>query len=201
MRGRRARAVAAVTLLLGAAGCGIRGTSIPVDAGAAPSRASCSVPGDRGSAGDSANAVPVKVFLVCSTQLLPVDRTVRVPGDRLATDRLRVARALLNELQDQPTAPEEEAGFSTEVPDDLEVTGARKGDPEEALRLSRVPDELPSYALAQLVCTYADTAAAAKGGRSVVLGGPAEGSLQRYVCTPGLRARPEAARNAGTPLD
>ncbi len=62
----------------------------------------------------------------------------------------------------------------TAVPRRLTVSGGTDGDPDEALRLSEPLEELPPYALAQIVCTYADTAAAdAEGG--VVLGGPAGG--------------------------
>ncbi|MGP3952349.1 hypothetical protein [Streptomyces sp. 7N604] len=194
-----AAAAAALGALSGAAGCGIRGTSVPVDAGPAPSRASCEVSGDRGAAADSVNSVPVKVYLVCSAQLLTVDRTVRMPGDRFSTDRTAVGRALLAELQDQPTAAEAEAGFATEVPGSLEVSGPREGDPDAALRLSRLPDELPPYALAQIVCTFAETTVA-DGGRSVVLGGPSDDEPKRYPCTEGLRTRPDVAQTTGTPM-
>jgi hypothetical protein len=199
-RWRRTAAVTAVALsTLGAAvtGCGIRGTSVPVDAGAAPSRASCEVSGGRGAEAGSANAVPVEVHLVCSSQLVPVERTVRMPEDRFSTDRLGLARALLEELQERPSVPEEDAGFATEVPDDLEVSGPREGDPEEALRLGRMPDDLPPYALAQLVCTYAETPVAAKD-RSVVLGGPSDDTPKRYPCTETLRTRPDVPSVAQT---
>ncbi|MFG2195147.1 hypothetical protein [Streptomyces sp. NPDC048639] len=196
----RPAAAAALTLgMLGATGCGIRGTSVPVDAGAAPSRASCQVSGE-GPGADFAGSVPVHVYLVCSTQLLPVDRTVRMPGDRFSTDRPALARALLEELQDQPTAAEHEAGFATEVGDDLTVSGAHEGDPEGTVRLSRLPDELPSYALAQIVCTYAETPVAVERG-SVVLGGPSDDEPKRYPCTESLRTRPDVAQTTGTPVE
>ncbi|MER5971822.1 hypothetical protein ABT112_19170 [Streptomyces sp. NPDC002055] len=198
--------MAAAALMLGTAGCGIRGTSVPVDAGAAPSRASCQVAGgDRTEPADSPSSVPVKAYLVCSMQIMPVDRTVQLPEGRLVADRLRVARALVDELQAQPDAAEEEAGFSTEVPGALEVTGPRKDDPKDALRLSRLPDELPPYALAQLVCTFAETlrsgGVVAEKEPSVMLGGPSDDSLERYACTEGLRTRPEAAPTDGTPVE
>jgi hypothetical protein len=194
------RTAGVAVVALAATGCGIRGTSVPVDAGAAPSRASCQVSGYRGPAEDSANTAPVEVFLVCGSQILPVNRTVLVPRQVLAKDRLRTARILLGELRARPTASEEEAGFSTEVPGALEVDGARARDPEGTLRLSKAPDELPSYALAQIVCTYAATALAGKD-RSVVLGGPENDPPRRYVCTDSLRTRPNAAPPVGTPVD
>jgi hypothetical protein len=201
-RWRRAAAVALVAMgALGAAGCGIRGTSVPVDAGAAPSRASCEVSGEHSGAVDSANAVSVKVYLVCSTQLRPVDRTVQMPRNRFSSDRLGLARALLAQLQDQPADAEEGAGFATKVPDGLEVSGPRKGDPDEALRLSEPPDDLPPSALAQLVCTYAETPVAARGGSSVVLGGPSDDAPKHYPCTQSLRSRPGVAQTTGTLLD
>ncbi|MEV6318670.1 hypothetical protein [Streptomyces sp. NPDC051776] len=194
----RATAAALALGVLSAAGCGIRGTSVPVDAGAAPSRASCQVSGD-GPGADFAGSVPVHVYLVCSTQLLPVDRAVRMPGDRYSTDRPALARALLEQLQDQPTAAEQEAGFATEVVNDLTVTAAHEGDPGGTVRLSRLPDELPPYALAQIVCTYAETPVAEKRG-SVLLGGPSDDEPKRYRCTDSLRTRPDVAQTTGTPV-
>ncbi|MEU6082322.1 hypothetical protein [Streptomyces sp. NPDC047108] len=196
---RQAAAGALVLGLLGAAGCGIRGTSVPVDAGAAPSRASCQVSGD-GPGSDFAGSVPVHVYLVCSTQLLAVDRTVRMPGDRFSTDRSALAGALLEELQDQPTPAEQEAGFATEVGDDLAVSAPHEGDPKETVRLSRLPDELPPYALAQIVCTYGGTPVAAEDG-SVVLGGPTDDEPKRYRCTESMRTRPDVAQTTGTPVE
>ena len=64
-------------------------------------------------------------------------------------------------------------------------------------------DDLPSFALAQIVCTYADTAASGTD-RSVVLGGPAgeDGPesgepLRRFECGTALRTRPEAGGHGG----
>ncbi|KOG86172.1 hypothetical protein ADK38_32535, partial [Streptomyces varsoviensis] len=76
------------------AGCGIRGTSVPVDAGSAPSRATCVVrPGGGESA--SADGQAVSVYLVCASQLLPVTRTLRLPEGDAAGDPVRVAGAFL----------------------------------------------------------------------------------------------------------
>lgn len=67
--------------------------------------------------------------------------------------------------------------------------GPGKGDPEDMLRLSTAPDSLTSYALAQIVCTFSDSAAA-EGDGSVVLGGPGPEAPRRYECTDEVRARP-----------
>ncbi|MET9291284.1 hypothetical protein [Streptomyces sp. NPDC003077] len=192
---RRAAALAA--LALAAAGCGIRGTSVPVDAGPAPSRVSCKAPQVPGGPGaEGAASVPVKVFLVCGSTLTEVTRTVPVPRGGTGTDRLRTARALLDELQERPGRAEEEAGFSTSVPENLEVGAAHPGDPANALRLSVRPEDLPSFALAQIVCTYGGSAALGKT-RAAVLGGPDGGPAQRYDCSAGVLAHPDIAQNAG----
>ncbi|OEU86251.1 hypothetical protein DB35_15365 [Streptomyces abyssalis] len=189
--------------LLGAvaSGCGIRSTSLPVDAGAAPSRVSCVLPGDRETSdgGDGGN-LPVRVYLACGSRVSPVDRRVALPdGDD--SERLPVARGLLDALQTEPDSEEEAAGFKTAVPRDLKVDGAREGDPPAALRLNRPLKDLPSFALAQIVCTYAGTAAAGTD-RSVILGGPASAGeddpLRLFRCDTALRTRPEAAATAGT---
>ncbi|NSC23540.1 hypothetical protein FM076_21245, partial [Streptomyces albus subsp. chlorinus] len=184
-----------------ATGCGIRATSVPVDAGAAPSRVGCVLPEDRERPdGDGADSI-VRLYLVCGSRVSPVEREVRMPDGRSATERLPVARELLEELQRQPGAMEDTAGFETAVPNDLKVSGSRDGDPDEALRLNRSLDALPPFALAQLVCTLADTAAA-DADEGVVLGGPADdeaaGPLRRYECDTALRTHPEAAETAGT---
>lgn len=73
----------------------------------------------------------------------------------------------------------------------MSVTGPGPQDPEDTLRLSTSPDDLASYALAQIVCTFSDSAAA-EGDGSVVLGGPNTTPLRRYACTPEVRSRPGA---------
>ncbi|MFH9421312.1 hypothetical protein [Streptomyces sp. NPDC017529] len=193
---RRAAALAAAALAALApalAGCGIRGTSVPVDAGSAPSRVSCKVPGPAAPA--VPDGAPVKVYLVCSSALATVDRTVTVPKQRPA-DRLQVAGDLLDELQEQPGTAEEEAGFSTSVPEDLEVSAPRAGDPEGTLRLSTRPEDLPSFALAQIVCTFGGSAALG-GTDAAVLGGPGDSHPLRYACTAEVRAHPESAQSTG----
>ncbi|MGW1839878.1 hypothetical protein [Streptomyces sp. NPDC002067] len=179
-------AVAALTL----AGCGVRGTTVPVDAGGAPSRVSCEVE-EAGAGEHGPDRAAATVYLVCGGALVPVDRPVaRAAG----TEPLRAARALLDELRRPPSAPEEEAGFASAVPEDLSVTGARPGDPAGTLRLSVPPDALPSFALAQLACTFGDVPALGHP-RAAVLGGPDDTEPpHRYACTSAVRAHPDAGR-------
>ncbi len=186
-------AAAGVLLAAGTAGCGIRATSVPVDAGAAPSRVSCAVP-QAAPATRSPGTLTADVYLVCSQRVSPVRRTVRdLGGDRLGT-----ARILLAELQRKPEQAEEKGGFASEVPGGLTVGGPAPGDPPESLRLSQEPEDLPSYAVGQLVCTFAGTAAGA-ADRSVVLGGPDPGTpARRYRCDDALRTRPDAGSTAGS---
>ncbi|MBB5934849.1 hypothetical protein [Streptomyces zagrosensis] len=190
------------------AGCGIRSTSVPVDAGAAPSRASCKAP-----AADvptqPTDDIAITIHLVCTSQLLPVSRALRLPKRDEAPRPEEFARALLAQLQRWPSTAELKAGFSTEVGKRIQVSGPVEGDPTGTLRLNREPDELPSYALAQLVCTFAETSAV-RGKRAVVLGGPAAsdgeeatgaGGLKRYECGSDLRSRPQSAQSSGTVLE
>ncbi|MEW2223454.1 hypothetical protein AB0939_29870 [Streptomyces sp. NPDC006990] len=221
VRGLRRAALGALALSLLvplAAGCGIRATSVPVDAGAAPSRVGCVLPDDHESPEGGGGASVVRVYLVCGARVSPVERKVRMPGGRSSARRLPVARKLLDELRQRPEPAEDTAGFETAVPRRLTVSGGTDGDPDEALRLSEPLEELPPYALAQIVCTYAVTSAAdAEGG--VVLGGPAGGRatggddavseaegadggarspLRRYECGTSLRTHPRSAESAGT---
>ncbi|MFB4422368.1 hypothetical protein C5F59_014900 [Streptomyces sp. QL37] len=177
-------AVAACTAL--AAGCGIRSTSVPVDAGAAPSRMPCRTASADATAPPQ-GSVSVRVYLVCASQLVTVERTVRVDESR--SDALLVARALLGELQRDPDADERRAGFSTDVPAGLRVAEAHKGDPEGTLRLDQQPDDLPAEALAQVVCTYAESEALGSGG-SVLLGGPGDYAPRGYLCTSETKSLP-----------
>jgi hypothetical protein len=194
----RIRTAAAALALLGTlpalAACGIRGTAVPVDAGGAPSRASCAVrPGQSAPTGGLA---AVNVQLTCASQLVPVPRAVSLPDK--PDDAVVVARALLDELRKAPSADETEAGLGTSVPQRLSVAGPRPGDPAGTLRLDREPDELPQVALAQLVCTFAGTAAA-DGKRTVILGGPGGERPRSYGCTDEMRGHPETADIKGTP--
>ncbi len=178
----------------GLAGCGIRGTAVPVDAGSAPSRASCVVRSTPQSL-TAPSTVTTSVQLVCTSQLLPVPRVVTVPE---GSDPMALAQVLLDELKRQPTPGEDEAGFSTDVPQRLTLGAPRKGDPAGTLRLNVAPQELPPVALAQLVCTFAGTPAA-DGRATVVLGGPGEDDRPLgYPCTDETRTRPEAVRGGAT---
>lgn len=200
--GRPRAAVVPLVALLGVllAGCGIRATEVPTDFGPAPSRVPCSLsdmsspsgPSAPEAAAQTSAGVPVQVFLLCASQLVTVDRAVRVPdGAEEAQRRVLVAQGLLDELARTPSASETEAGYTTDVRGGTIVRGPGPKDPEDALRLSTAPDGLASYALAQIVCTFSDSAAA-EGDGSVVLGGPDTGPLRRYACTPEVRSRPGA---------
>ncbi|MEN3584912.1 hypothetical protein AAH978_12265 [Streptomyces sp. ZYX-F-203] len=169
------------------AGCGIRATEVPTEYGPAPSRARCaSTPSD--SRSESAGGVPVRVFLLCGSSLVAVDRTVRTPGGSEDSRRVLAAQALLDELATPPSAAEQEAGYTSDVRETT-VGGPRRGDPADTLRLGTSPEDLTSYALAQIVCTFSDSAAAEDEG-SVVLGGPGTEEPLRYTCTDEVRARP-----------
>lgn len=188
-----AAAAAALCAVL-AAGCGIRTTSVPVDAGPAPSRVPCAMPAED-IATQAQQGIPVQIYLVCASELVTVDRTVQVR--ETTSDRLRIARALLDELRQGPPRAEEQAGFSTHVPETLRVGGPLAGDPKGALRLSVQPEDLPSEALAQIVCTYAESEALVPDG-SVTLGGPGNYAPRGYVCTTETKASPKAVPTAGT---
>ncbi|WP_069171024.1 hypothetical protein [Streptomyces griseus] len=189
---RRARRTAGVLAAVAAcavlgAGCGIRSTSVPVDAGAAPTRVPCRTAAGQADA-PPPQTVAVRVHLICASQLVTVQRMVQVDESR--SDPLPVAQVLLGELRREPSADERRAGFSTAVPAQLRVGGARKGDPKGTLRLSEQPEELPTEALAQVVCTYAESEPLGTGG-SVLLGGPGTYAPRKYLCTPETRSRPD----------
>lgn len=187
---RRTRgALLAVPLLaLALAGCGIRPTEVPTDFGAAPSRLPCALTGT-GVATQSSAGIPVQVFLLCSSQLVAVDRTVRTAAGDAATERVRAAQALLDDLASPPTAAERQAGYTTDVRRGVKVSGPRPGDPEGALRLDVPPADLTPYALAQVVCTLAGSTDDSDDG-TAVLGGPGDEAPLRYGCTPEVRSRP-----------
>ena len=179
----------AALVLTGLTGCGIRATQVPTDFGPAPSRVPCSL-SEPDLTTQSSHGVPVQVFLLCGSSLVTVDRTVRVPdGSAVAERRVIVAQGLLDQLAQSPSASEKAAGYTTDVRGGMTVAGPRGRDPEDALRLSTAPGDLTPYALAQLVCTFSDSAAA-EGDGSVVLGGPGTGPLRRYACTDGVRSAP-----------
>ncbi|MEU0135347.1 hypothetical protein ABZ172_15180 [Streptomyces sp. NPDC006296] len=190
------RAVTALAAMVAgaalAAGCGIRSTSVPVDAGAAPSRMPCRTTPARATV--PPESVAVRIYLVCASQLVTVERTVGLDGAR--SGALPVARALLGELRRDPDADERRAGLSTDVPAELQVDGAREGDPEGTLRLSEQPEDLPAEALAQIVCSYADSEALGSGG-SVLLGGPGKYAPRGYLCTSETKSRPDEVPTLG----
>ncbi|WP_179382369.1 hypothetical protein [Streptomyces sp. SA15] len=170
-------------------GCGIRATEVPTDFGPAPSRVRCSLTEPDVST-QASRGLPVQVFLLCGSSLVAVDRTVRVPdGTADFQRRVLVAQGLLDELAATPSPAEKEAGYTTDVRGGMAVSGPRPQDPEDALRLSTAPGDLTSYALAQLVCTFSDSAAA-EGDGSVILGGPDGEPPRRYECTDEVRSRP-----------
>jgi len=184
---RRLLALPALALLL--AGCGIRSTEVPTDFGPAPSRVRCSL-SEPDVAAQASRGLAVQVFLLCGSSLVAVDRTLRVPdGTADSERRVLVAQGLLDQLAEAPSAAEREAGYTTYVRGGMTVSGPRAGDPEDTLRLSSPSTELSSYALAQVVCTFSDSAAA-EGDGSVILGGPAGAPLRRYECTDEVRSQP-----------
>ncbi|RFU84361.1 hypothetical protein DY218_22950 [Streptomyces triticagri] len=170
------------------AGCGIRPTEVPTDFGPAPSRVPCTT-GAPEIGTQAAAGIPVRVFLVCSSQLVAVDRTVQLEGEDAASDRVRIAQALVDELQERPSPVEGQAGFTTDVRGPITVAKPQDGDPRATLRLSADPAGLTPFALSQLVCTLA-VSEAGDGGRSVVLGGPGDTEPRRYECTDETRSRP-----------
>lgn len=189
LRPRRAAASLAAVLAAAAlaSGCGIRTTSVPVDAGAAPSRVPCRLPSSEVTT-RSPDTVVAEVYLVCASQLVTVERPLS--PEAAGSDRLAVARGLLTEVQQAPPASERQAGFSTAVPAGLRVDPAGDDDPAGTLRLSSQPEDLSAEALAQLVCTYTESAALVTDG-SVVLGGPGDYPPRGYLCTSQTKTRPQ----------
>ncbi|WP_405869772.1 MULTISPECIES: hypothetical protein [unclassified Streptomyces] len=184
---RRLLALPVLAALL--TGCGIRATEVPTDFGAAPSQVMCSL-AEPDVSTQASRGLPVQVFLLCGSSLVAVDRTVRVPdGTADSQRRVLVAQGLLDQLAATPSPAEKEAGYTTDVRGGMNVSGPRSGDPDDTLRLSSPPDDLTSYALAQVVCTFSDSAAA-EGDGSVILGGPGREPLHRYECTDEVRSRP-----------
>ncbi|MFF2374228.1 hypothetical protein ACFVUW_07570 [Streptomyces xiamenensis] len=191
---------AALLALAGATGCGIRSTNVPVDAGPAPSRASCDTTMDTSGTDGTVLTGGAEVFLVCGTRVEAVSRTVDTAA--VGSDRLRMATVLLTELQNDPGGDEQAAGFTSAVPLDLAVSGPVGDDPETVLRLSQRPSELPAFALAQIICTFAGVEGLGNG-HAVVLGGPADSPdprPQTYPCSAAMRHSPESAPSVGRSL-
>ncbi|HEY5832767.1 hypothetical protein [Streptomyces sp.] len=189
--------VAGALLAAPLTGCGIRTTTVPVDAGPAPSRTSCAVP--HAGTAPEAETVVRQVYLVCGLQITPVRRSV--PRRAGAFDRIAEVRELLAQLQRGPLTAESQAGFSTAVPATLAVAGPRATDPRDTLRLSQPLDELPSFALAQIVCTLTAAGTQIAPDRTVTLAGsPPSTTARVYTCTPALRTTPDPADTAGVPV-
>ena len=192
---RRLLALPLLGLLV--AGCGIRSTEVPTDFGPAPSRVRCSL-SEPDTATRASRGLAVQVFLLCGSSLVAVDRSLRVPdGTADSARRVLVAQGLLDQLAETPSAAEREAGYQTYVRGGMTVSGPRAKDPEDTLRLSTPPTELSAYALAQVVCTFSDSAAA-EGDGSVILGGPTNTPVRRYECTDEVRSRPGSRQPASS---
>lgn len=175
-------------LLLGTAGCGIRSTDVPVDAGPAPTVASCTAPEDAGA---------VELFLICDTRVESVERSVRSSDEQ--QDPVQLANVLLRELQTAPPHEERAAGFSSEVPSGLRVLRPEDSDPAVLVRLNQHPEDLAAVALAQIICTFANFQSLSDGG-GVTLGGPTEDdrrtAWREYTCSSSLRHLPERVPTA-----
>ncbi|MFJ4919798.1 hypothetical protein [Streptomyces sp. NPDC088725] len=180
------RPAAVLALAVCAAGCGIRTTSVPVDAGPAPSRVACDVPEKAGAQPPTGR--PVRVYLLCASELRSVERAAPIPEQK-TPDRWQLAQALIDELVAQPSPDERAAGFTTRVRGPLLVSGPDQDDPEGTLRLSRQPEDLPTEALAQIVCTVAENGGT---GGKVLLGGPEGYPPRGYTCDEAAKSRPDA---------
>jgi hypothetical protein len=181
--------VAAAGLLLVTA-CGVRSTDVPVDAGPAPTVATCDAP-------EASDAV--SLYLVCGSRVEAVQRPV--PADEETGDRVLLANVLLTELQSKPPPQEREAGFTSSVPEELRATEPDTADPERLVRLNQHPEELTAVAKAQIVCTFANFQALSDG-TVVTLGGPAADerrTWREYTCATSLRHLPEAVHTISRP--
>jgi hypothetical protein len=139
----------------------------------------------------SVAGLPVQIYLVCRSQLVAVPRSVLLPDGSGPAYRVELARGLLDELR-QLTGAESEAGLDTGIDASTMVLAPRPGDPADTLRLSREPDELEPYALAQLICTFAGASGGAAARAGVLLGGPGGDKPRSYSCTDTLKSNPEA---------
>jgi hypothetical protein len=180
----------ALVLALCAAGCGIRTTSVPVDEGAAPSRVPCDVGKKDAGTGTGAPGEPVRVYLICASELRPVERAVHSAERGTDAERRVFTQELLDQLQARPSAAETRAGFTSYVRGPLTVDAPHKGDPADTTRLSRQPEDLPTEALAQIVCTVKESGATAG---TVLLGGPGDYPARPYVCDQEIKHRPDSA--------
>lgn len=206
---RTATSVLVAVTALAATSCGIQATSVPVDEGPAPSRVACAVeggaavqPSPSGGSPGGGPTTEYRVALVCSGRVVDVRRQLELREDDSSAHRRTMAHTLLGELRDPPSGREREAGFTSAVPQDLRIAEPKEDDDHSALRLSDHPNDLPSFALAQIVCTFADTPLA-DANRQVLLGGPDDEPtkpLKLYECGTALRTTAEAAETAGVPF-
>lgn len=189
-RGGSRALLAALLAVAATAGCGIRETDVPVDAGPAPTRASCDAP--------ARGEHHTEVYLVCGQRVESVARVLPAPLVE-AEDRTGVATALLTELQSEPAEAEKTAGFTSAVPTSLRVEAPVAGDGDRVVRLNRRPSEIPELALTQIICTFANSASLGSGGETITLGGPPGSSTDKphtYSCSAAMRS-PEGARSFG----
>ncbi|SOD62031.1 hypothetical protein SAMN06297387_104201 [Streptomyces zhaozhouensis] len=192
MRGgaRGGGALLAGLLTLAATGCGIRETDVPVDAGPAPTRASCDAP--------ARGEHHTEIYLVCGQRVESVARVVSTEATE-PSDHAEVAVALLGQLQADPEEAEKAAGFTSAVPGNLRVEQVEEGEAGRTVRLNRRPSEIPELALTQIICTFANSASLGGAGETVVLGGPAGTDTDKphtYSCSAAMRS-PEGARGLG----
>ncbi|MEO3754199.1 hypothetical protein ABGB06_26695 [Streptomyces sp. B6B3] len=181
---RLVTALALGTLVAGVAGCGIRSTEVPVDGGPAPTRASCDAPAAHNG---------TEVYLVCGSQVESVVRAVDLPPGK--DGPVEVANELLLELKSNPAEEEQAAGFRTEVPANLWVTGGAGDSESPVIRLSQGPGQLPVSALVQIICTFARNEVLGNGHSVMLSGPPASPSStpKTYLCSATVRESPEAA--------
>ncbi|MFE1962599.1 hypothetical protein [Streptomyces sp. NPDC059479] len=193
-RARRVGFTGVLVVMLAAlvAGCGIRTTSVPVDAGPAPSRMPCRVAGESVIT-QSRPGVPMRIYLACASGLASVERAAPIPQGKSVDSRMAIAQGLLDELQAQPSTSERDAGFTTYVRGPLILSAPRKGDPAGTLRLSRQPEDLPATALAQIVCTFAESEISEITDGTVFLGGPGDYPPRGYGCDPKTKTNPDTA--------
>jgi hypothetical protein len=192
-------AVAGLVLL---SGCGIRATTVPVDAGAAPSRSQCAEP-DAAPSPSASHTAPrppggtyrldgTVLYLICNAQLTERERAGELSGSYLT-----VARTLLDQLRTAPEQAERADGYETAVPAPLQIGGPRAGDPAGTLRLSTRLDRLPDYALGQLVCTFSHNLL---GDGPVLIGGRGETEVRKFTCSVALRTQAGSEPDTGVPV-
>ncbi|GAA3849480.1 hypothetical protein [Streptomyces sedi] len=183
--------LAGLLTVAAATGCGIRETDVPVDAGPAPTRASCDAP--------ARGEHHTEIYLVCGQRVESVARVMSAATATEPSDYAEVAVALLGQLQNDPEEAEKAAGFTSAVPGHLRVERVEEDETGRTVRLNRRPSEIPELALTQIICTFAHSASLGGAGETVVLGGPAGADPDKprtYSCSAAMRS-PEGARDLG----